>query len=60
MKKPLSVMLLTGCSLFGQFSIGIRIGAPPAPRVMRVRPSPPGPGYAWVHSYWYLSKNRYV
>lgn len=53
-------MLLAGSSLFGQVSVGIRIGAPPAPRVVRVRPNSPGPGYSWVDGYWYPSNNRYV
>jgi hypothetical protein len=56
----LAVMLLGGTSVFGQVSLGIRIGAPPAPRVLRVRPNSPGPGYSWVDGYWYPSNNRYV
>jgi len=60
MKKLLVLMLLAGSSVFAQFSIGIRIGAPPAPRVVRVRPANPGQGYAWVDGYWYPSNNRYV
>jgi len=60
MKKLLVLMVLAGSSLFGQFSVGIRIGPPPAPRVIRVRPNSPGPGYSWVDGYWYPSNNRYV
>lgn len=60
MKTILAVMLLAGCSAFGQISIGISIGAPPAPRLMRVRPNPPGAGYSWVEGYWYPQNNRYV
>lgn len=59
-KLLLAAMFLAGSSLFGQFSVGIRIGAPPAPRVIRVRPNSPGPGYSWVDGYWYPSNNRYV
>lgn len=59
-KLLLAAMLLAGGSLFGQFSVGIRIGAPPAPRLVRVRPNSPGPGYSWVDGYWYPSNNRYV
>jgi hypothetical protein len=61
MKKLLALMLLAGSAAFGQVSVGIRIGAPPAPRVITVRPHSPGPGYAWVDGYWYPSiKNKYV
>jgi hypothetical protein len=40
---------------FSQVSIGIQIGAPPAPRVLAVRPPCPGPEdeYAWIEGYWY-------
>ena len=56
----MAAMLLAGRYIFGRFSVGIRIGAPPAPRVVRVRPNNPGPGYSWVDGYWYPSNNRYV
>ncbi len=59
MKKLIAVILLAAGSMFGQVSIGIRIGAPPAPRVVRVRPMVPGPGYLWVDGYWYPRGNRY-
>ena len=59
-KLLLAAMLLGGTSVFGQVSVGIRIGAPPAPRVLRVHPVSPGPGYSWVDGYWYPSNNRYV
>lgn len=48
-----------GSSLFGQVSLGIRIGPPPAPRVLRVRPVAPGPGYFWVDGYWYPVGGHY-
>ena len=60
MKKLLALMLLAGTMSFGQFSVGIRIGPPPSPRVVRRRPANPGPGYMWVDGYWYPSNNRYV
>jgi len=59
-KKLLAVAFLVAGSAFGaDFSIGIRIGAPPVPRVVRVRPPSPGYGYFWVDGYWYPSGNRY-
>jgi|SRR5665213_1377346 len=59
MKKVLGLLLL-GCTLsFGQVSLGIRIGPPPRPRVVRVRPVAPGPGYDWIDGYWYANGSRY-
>ena len=54
MKKLIAAMLLTVGMAFGQVSVGvgIRIGPPPAPRVLRVRPVAPGPGFFWVAGYW--------
>jgi len=57
--KLLALILLVGGSLFGQVSIGIRIGAPPPPRVIRVVPASPGPGFVWVGGYWYADGSRY-
>src|SRR4051812_8308657 len=45
--------------MFAQLSIGIRIGAPPPMRVVRVQPRSPGPEYLWVSGYWYPVGNRY-
>jgi hypothetical protein len=59
MKKLLAILLLAGGSLFGQVSIGIRIGPPPPPRVIRVRPLAPGPDFFWVDGYWYPAGGRY-
>src|SRR6185369_16172279 len=56
----LTSMLLLSGTAFAQVSVGIRIGPPPPPRVVRVRPVAPGPGYAWVDGYWYPVNNRYV
>ena len=59
-KKMIAIMVLTAGSLLAaDLSIGIRIGAPPLPRVVRVRPVAPGPGYAWVDGYWYPEGKRY-
>lgn len=57
--KLLALILLAGGSLFGQVSIGIRIGPPPPPRVVRVLPARPGPDFVWVEGYWYPVGNRY-
>ena len=56
--KLLALILLVGGSLYGQVSIGIRIGPPPRPRVVRVVQSP-GPGFVWVGGYWYADGSRY-
>ncbi len=58
--KLLAMALVAGGTLFGQVSLGIRIGPPPAPRVVRVQPPAPGPGYTWVAGYWYPVSGRYV
>ena len=62
MKKGLLVFaLLAGTfAASAQVSFGIRIGPPPPPRVVAVRPVVPGPGYTWVDGYWYPVNNRYV
>lgn len=61
MKKLFAAMLLTAGLGFGaEVSFGIQIGTPPpAPRVVRVRPVAPGPGYFWVDGYWYPVGNHY-
>jgi hypothetical protein len=53
------VLLGSALALSGQVSLGIRIGPPPPPRVMAVRPAAPGPGFVWVDGYWYPSGGRY-
>jgi hypothetical protein len=56
----LGFLLLASSSAFGaQVSIGVRIGAPPRPRVVRVVRQRPGPEYVWVDGYWYVVKKRY-
>ncbi len=59
MKKLLAALILTAGIGFGQFSVGIHIGQPPRPRVIRIRPNSPGPGYSWIDGYWYPQGNRY-
>jgi hypothetical protein len=56
-KKLLALMLLAGGSVFAQISI--RIGPPPAPRVVRVQPARPGADYIWVDGYYYPEGRRY-
>jgi hypothetical protein len=54
-----SLFLVVGVSAFAaQVSIGIRIGAPPPPRVVAV-PVSPGPNFVWVEGYWYPVGNHY-
>lgn len=62
MKKRLLIALLLGASamLDAQVSIGIRIGPPPAPRVVAVRPIAPGPDYIWLDGYWYADGHRWL
>jgi hypothetical protein len=62
MKKTLlALALFAGGTLFAaDFSVGIRIGPPPPPRVVRIeRPRAPGPDYVWVEGYQYPVGNRY-
>lgn len=60
MKKTLiSLMLLAAGAVFGQVSVGIQIGPPPPPRVVRVLPPRPGPGWIWVEGYWYPVGHHY-
>ncbi len=57
-KLPLLILLAVGSSL-AQVSVGINIGAPPPPRVLRVRPASPGPDFYWVEGYWYPVGRHY-
>ena len=43
MKKLCTLLILSAAFAFGQISMGIRIGPPPSPRVVRVLPPSPGP-----------------
>jgi WXXGXW repeat (2 copies) len=59
MKKLLAAILFTGGCLFAQIGVGITIGPPPPPRVVRVIPPSPGPDYNWIGGYWYADGGRY-
>ncbi len=41
------------------FGVGIRIGPPPPPRVERVVPVTPGPGYIWINGYWFAERGKW-
>jgi hypothetical protein len=57
----LALMLLAvGSAASAQVSIGIRIGAPPAPRVLRVQPRQPGSDFIWIAGYWYPVGHKYT
>jgi hypothetical protein len=55
----LAALLLAGGSAGAQVSIGIILGPPPPPRVVRVLPPNPGPEFVWVDGYWYPVERRY-
>jgi len=55
----LSAFLLAAVSTKAQVSIGIQIGAPPAPRTVVVMPEQPAPDYVWVGGYWYPDAGHY-
>jgi hypothetical protein len=57
--KLIVLTLLAAGAALAQFSIGVRIGAPPQMRVVRVQPRSPGEGYFWVAGYWYPIGNHY-
>jgi hypothetical protein len=65
MKKVLGLVVLAAALFAGgvparaQVSLGIRIGDPPPPRVIRERPRSPGPEYVWVDGYWYPVGHHY-
>jgi hypothetical protein len=54
-----TLLLAGGNAAFAQVSIGIRIGPPPPPRVVRVLPPTPGPEYVWIEGYWYPVGRHY-
>src|ERR1017187_6634436 len=43
--KVIVLMLLAVGAVFAQLSVGVRIGAPPPVRALRVQPRSPGTGY---------------
>jgi hypothetical protein len=54
-----SGLLAAGSVASAQVSIGVQIGPPPAPRVIRVPPPEPGPEFVWIEGYWYPVGNHY-
>ena len=60
MKTKLIVLtLLAVGTAFAQLSAGVRIGAPPPERVVRVQPRSPGADHSWIAGYWYPVGNHY-
>ena len=55
----LAALLGVGSAFGAQVSIGIRIGPPPPPRVVRVLPPRPSAEFVWVEGYWYPMHRRY-
>jgi len=53
-------LLAAASAVQAQVSIGIRIGPPPAARVLRAQPRQPGPEYVWVGGYWYPVGRKYT
>ena len=56
---PAMTLMTAPSALAAQVSIGIRIGPPPPPRVVRVVPVQPAPEYVWVNGYWYPVGNHW-
>jgi hypothetical protein len=54
------LLLATVSGAKAQVSIGITIGPPPPPRVVRVLPRSPDPESMWVEGYWYPVGRRYT
>jgi hypothetical protein len=59
MKRLLFSILLGAQLMTAQVSIGIQIGPPPPPRVYRLRPVSPGPGFLWIDGYWFAQGNHW-
>lgn len=55
-----ALLLATFSAARAQVSIGISIGPPPSPRVVRVLPARPDPEVVWVEGYWYPVGRRYT
>ena len=56
----LAAVLMVSESAFGaQIPIGLQIGPPPPPRVVRVVPLRPASEYVWVPGYWYPADRHY-
>src|ERR1051326_3476725 len=59
MKLIVLTVLAAGTIFAAELSVGVRIGAPPPVRVVRVQPRSPGAGYSWVSGYWYPVGGHY-
>src|SRR5436190_17142945 len=59
MKTLLIFLTLAAASAYSQLSIGIQIGPPPPPRIVRVLPPRPSPEFVWLDGYWYPVGNHY-
>ncbi len=62
LRQPLTTSLLfvaLAATAYAQVNVGIRIGAPPAPRAYRVPPQP-GPDYIWIEGYQYPQGSHYT
>ena len=53
------MLMCLGSAVHAQVSVGIRIGPPPVPRVVRVQPPRPGPNFVWIDGYWYPVGSHY-
>ena len=57
--KLIVLAFLAVGAVSAQVTIGIRIGAPPPPRVIRLQPRSPGSDYLWIDGYWYPVGHKY-
>ena len=54
-----AMLFVTVSGIAAQISIGIAIGPPPPPRVVRVLPARPESDAVWVEGYWYPAGRQY-
>ena len=54
-----AALVMTAGNGAAQVAVGITIGAPPPPRVLKVRPVTPGPDFVWVDGYWFADGHRW-
>jgi hypothetical protein len=54
-----SMLVGMGSASGAEVSVGIRIGPPPAPRVVHAQPPRPGANFDWVDGYWYPVGHQY-